>query len=303
MNGMRTGYVLGGLIALFLLVAGCGDAATTQPNATATFGVATSSAAVTTTGVTQATIAPTSALQITSAPTTAPMSPTPAPDPQQAAEAVVRRFVTAANSGDADGVAQTFAPTARFDSVGRIYQGRDDIMDRFLKPEVLALGGQYTILGVTHVAESVTVEFTFRAGSSVEHFTYRCVVRDGLIHDVVGRYVSTATPTPSPSVSSNPAQCYVTAVNANDLDGLVACFAPEGVVIDVSRRIVGSQNIRTWANNEVMGGHLEVRESSQIANGVRLLVHWSPKGSLGWNAYYTFTFTGGKIAQADLQYA
>lgn len=100
-----------------------------------------------------------------------------------------------------------------------------------------------------------------------------------------------------------PADCYVDAVNAKNLDALVACFAPDAVIIDVSRRITGVDAIRTWANNEVIGGSLRVIESTPTPNGVRLLVHWAPRGSTGWQAYYTFDYQNGQLTQADLQYA
>ncbi len=99
------------------------------------------------------------------------------------------------------------------------------------------------------------------------------------------------------------ASCYVDAVNAEDLNALVGCFSPEGVVVDVSDRIEGQDAIRRWADNEVMGGTLEVLESEPRTGGVRLLVHWAPEGSSGWRAYYTFEARDGRIVVADLQYA
>ncbi|MDP9486795.1 MAG: nuclear transport factor 2 family protein [Actinomycetota bacterium] len=97
--------------------------------------------------------------------------------------------------------------------------------------------------------------------------------------------------------------CYVDAVNAEDLNALVGCFSPEGVVVDVSDRIEGQDAIRRWAVNEVMGGTLEVLEAEPRTGGVRLLVHWAPEGSSGWRAYYTFEAKDGRIVAADLQYA
>nr|WP_275983984.1 nuclear transport factor 2 family protein [Paenibacillus hamazuiensis] len=96
---------------------------------------------------------------------------------------------------------------------------------------------------------------------------------------------------------------YVEAVNSNDLDALVESFAENAVIVDVSRHITGQTAIREWAKNEVMGGKLEVLESTPAAHGVKLLVHWAPRGSDGWKAYYTFEFKDGKIVHADLQYA
>jgi len=99
------------------------------------------------------------------------------------------------------------------------------------------------------------------------------------------------------------ARCYVDAVNNEDLDALVACFAPDGLIVDVSREIRGHEAIRAWADREVIGGTLEVLEVTPTEGGQRLLVHWAPAGSNGWRAYYTFTIQDGRITLADLQYA
>jgi hypothetical protein len=100
------------------------------------------------------------------------------------------------------------------------------------------------------------------------------------------------------------ARNYINGVNNNNLDSVTNSFASNGVVVDVTRRIEGRAAIRTWANNEVMGGSLRVIEIHQeTANRVRLLVHWAPRGSTGWSAWYTFEFANGFITLADLQYA
>lgn len=99
------------------------------------------------------------------------------------------------------------------------------------------------------------------------------------------------------------ARCYVDAVNAEDLDALVGCFAPDGRIVDVSREITGEEAIRAWADREVIGGSLEVLEVEPTESGQRLLVHWAPAGSDGWRAYYTFEVQNGLIIAADLQYA
>lgn len=104
-------------------------------------------------------------------------------------------------------------------------------------------------------------------------------------------------------IADGPARAYVDAVNARNLDALVASFAEHGEVVDVTRRIKGHQDVRAWAANEVMGGTLEVREVTSTAVGQDLLVHWAPSGSTGWKARYRFTFAGDKIGLADLQYA
>ena len=99
------------------------------------------------------------------------------------------------------------------------------------------------------------------------------------------------------------AQSYVDAVNAGDLDALVASFAEDGVVVDVSRRISGRDAIRAWAAAEVIGGRLEVLNVTPTEGGQDLLVRWRPGGSGGWEARYRLTYDGGLIAEANLQYA
>jgi hypothetical protein len=103
---------------------------------------------------------------------------------------------------------------------------------------------------------------------------------------------------------SGGARAYVDAVNAGDLDALVAAFAPDGQVVDVSRRIAGRDAIREWADGEVIGGSLRVDGVTPIGPDVqRVRVHWAPAGSGGWAADYTFTDRDGQVVVADLQYA
>jgi hypothetical protein len=127
---------------------------------------------------------------------------------------------------------------------------------------------------------------------------------------------SAATPTPTtPPLATTAAsqnqsvtvsaasECYLEAVNARNLDKLTACFAPDALIIDVTRQITGQTAIRTWAQNEVIGGSLQVVRNEASANRDRMLVHWAPAGSNGWRAYYTFDYVDGRITRADLQYA
>ncbi|MCP2354867.1 hypothetical protein HD597_001887 [Nonomuraea thailandensis] len=125
------------------------------------------------------------------------------------------------------------------------------------------------------------------------------------------------TPTPSPPAATasgavagavagvgRAGQAYVDAVNAGDLDALVASFAPDAVIVDVSRSIEGHDAIRRWAGDEVIGGTLRVLSvAERRADGQKLLVHWAPGGSGGWRAHYDFTIGDGLIVKADLQYA
>ncbi|HEY6493133.1 MAG TPA: nuclear transport factor 2 family protein [Trebonia sp.] len=49
---------------------------------------------------------------------------------------------------------------------------------------------------------------------------------------------------------------YLAAVNAFDLDGVVASFAPDAYVNDARREINGIDAIRRWAEKEMIGDHV-----------------------------------------------
>jgi ketosteroid isomerase-like protein len=49
---------------------------------------------------------------------------------------------------------------------------------------------------------------------------------------------------------------YLAAVNAFDLDALVAAFAPDAYVNDARREINGIDAIRRWAEKEMIGDHV-----------------------------------------------
>jgi hypothetical protein len=96
---------------------------------------------------------------------------------------------------------------------------------------------------------------------------------------------------------------YVTAVNSDDLDGIVGSFPPDGLIVDVGREIRGADAIRRWADNEVIGGRLEVLERHPRDGGIDLLVRFAPGGTGGFRAWYRFDVDDGLISRADLTYA
>jgi ketosteroid isomerase-like protein len=55
---------------------------------------------------------------------------------------------------------------------------------------------------------------------------------------------------------------YLSAVNAFNLDGMVATFSPDAYVNDARREISGIDAIRRWAEKEMVGDHvtMDVRE-------------------------------------------
>ena len=63
-------------------------------------------------------------------------------------------------------------------------------MSRFLIHEMIELGGRYEVLDVAEDENGcIVVELNFWAASLREHSTYDFLTKDGLIRDVVGRYV------------------------------------------------------------------------------------------------------------------
>ncbi|MFD0887973.1 hypothetical protein ACFQ08_25820, partial [Streptosporangium algeriense] len=102
---------------------------------------------------------------------------------------VAARFAERANAGDTAGVEATFAQDARFDSAGRIYGNRQEIMQRFLVPEVLEAGGKYHVRDREWKDGRLVVHYRYETGSGgTETFTYAYLIENGLIKDVVGRY-------------------------------------------------------------------------------------------------------------------
>ncbi|MFJ4688123.1 nuclear transport factor 2 family protein [Streptomyces sp. NPDC088789] len=99
------------------------------------------------------------------------------------------------------------------------------------------------------------------------------------------------------------AQKYVDAVADKDLDALVAAFHPDAQLIDVGREFNGHDEIRAWADNEVIGGKLTVLEDNPKSDGTTLLVRFAPGGTGGFEANYEFTSRDGRISELNLQYA
>lgn len=99
------------------------------------------------------------------------------------------------------------------------------------------------------------------------------------------------------------ARSYVDAVEARNLDALVASFHPDGLIVDVGREIRGHEAIRHWAASEVIGGRLTVLRETPRENGTTMLVVFAPGGSGGFRANYAFDIADGLITKAALTYA
>lgn len=98
--------------------------------------------------------------------------------------------------------------------------------------------------------------------------------------------------------------CYVAAVNSEDLEQVLGCFAEAAVVIDVTRRFEGSEAIRGWAERELIGGRVSVISvESRGPDLYRCLVTWSARGGGAFRAWYTFAVEGGRIRSLQFEYA
>jgi hypothetical protein len=219
----------------------------------------------------------------------------------------------------------TFAPNPVVMDSGRTFEGLEAIRG-WSERELLGAGGQITIACAEAAPAGITLNVRYASqvyngpgryvftltGDQIQRVDMvppvadACPAADGEAAAASGAPIAATSGDQVGGTDGVPpaAQCYVDAVNAENLDALVECFAPDGLVIDVSRRFEGAEAVRRWADNEVIGGSLRVLEVAEHHEGsVRLLVHWAPAGSQGWQAYYTFDYADGRITTADLQYA
>ncbi|GAA4856038.1 nuclear transport factor 2 family protein [Kitasatospora sp. NPDC048365] len=104
---------------------------------------------------------------------------------------VARGYTDAANRGDVAGITAAFAPNAHFDRAGSQFTGRDAIVNTFIRPDVVDDKGHYREISVTTKGDRTVIEYVFtaRGGGVTEHFTYAYLIKDGVIVDVIGRYV------------------------------------------------------------------------------------------------------------------
>jgi limonene-1,2-epoxide hydrolase len=58
------------------------------------------------------------------------------------------------------------------------------------------------------------------------------------------------------TVPAGPVADYLAAVNAFDVDAIVATFAPDAYVNDARREINGVEAIRRWVEKEMVGDHV-----------------------------------------------
>ncbi|MGY2125856.1 nuclear transport factor 2 family protein [Nocardia gipuzkoensis] len=98
------------------------------------------------------------------------------------------------------------------------------------------------------------------------------------------------------------ARRYLDAVAARDADAVANVFAPDAIVIDVSRTIRGRAAIRRWAADEVIGGEYTLLGHSPRPGGTTMLVRFVPRGGQRFGATYSFDIADGLITKADLQY-
>jgi ketosteroid isomerase-like protein len=66
---------------------------------------------------------------------------------------------------------------------------------------------------------------------------------------------------------------YLAAVNAFDLDAMVATFAPDAYVNDARREINGIDAIRRWAEKEMVGDHVTMEPLEVVDHYGDTIVH------------------------------
>jgi limonene-1,2-epoxide hydrolase len=120
------------------------------------------------------------------------------------------------------------------------------------------------------------------------------------VRDTPDRHDSAALDSLHPAV-----RAYVAAVDEEDVDALVAAFAPDAVVTDTGREFRGHEEIRAWARDEVIGGRLTVLRHTPSGDGTsRVLLRFDPDGLLaGFRATYQFDVHDDRIRRVSMAYA
>lgn len=93
-----------------------------------------------------------------------------------------------------------------------------------------------------------------------------------------------------------PIDRFVTAVNAGDTPGFLACFAPDAVVDDWGRCFTGHAGIQGWSDGELIGakGVLAVRSVAATGGRIVLKGHWASKVFTG-DSSFDFRIADGLI--------
>ncbi|GAA3436578.1 nuclear transport factor 2 family protein [Kutzneria kofuensis] len=105
---------------------------------------------------------------------------------ERSARSVEARFINRSNALDAAGIAALIAPDAKWDSVGNLFNGRDDIMNRLIIPAVIQTSARYTVIGSHWDGFRLQMDYHFvsKTGDDVLlHYAY--LVRNGQIADIV----------------------------------------------------------------------------------------------------------------------
>jgi limonene-1,2-epoxide hydrolase len=86
---------------------------------------------------------------------------------------------------------------------------------------------------------------------------------------------------------------YLAAVNAFDLDAIVATFAPDAYVNDARREISGIDAVRRWAEKEMIGDHVTMEPLEVVDHYGEIIVRSRYDGT------YDKTNLPGELVMSD----
>lgn len=94
---------------------------------------------------------------------------------------------------------------------------------------------------------------------------------------------------------------FVTAVNAGDTPGFLACFAADGVVNDWGRAFHGHDGIRRWSDGEFIGakGRLTVKSLSGEGGAEVMSANWASQVFTG-DSTFSFRLRDGLITEMKI---
>lgn len=94
---------------------------------------------------------------------------------------------------------------------------------------------------------------------------------------------------------------FVTAVNAGDTPGFLACFTTDGVVNDWGRAFHGQDGIRRWSDGEFIGakGRLTIQALTPRDGAQLMRANWASRVFTG-DSTFTFLFRDGLISEMKI---
>jgi hypothetical protein len=100
----------------------------------------------------------------------------------------------------------------------------------------------------------------------------------------------------------NVVESLIAAVNAQDTEGFVGAFAPDAVIDDWGRQVVGHDEIRAWNEYEVIGPdvRIDVTRVEHVGRTIVLTVLTS-RGTSKGSSHFAFDIDDGVVTRMTIR--